>query len=119
MLIPSGRAENAVEAYQSAAEEDDAQAYSGEGNFYGFQGFNNSLAVAYIMVFDSASRPANGVFPLAGISVRVSKGYSFGFSPDAPVHFRSGLYIAASSTPTSLTIMTGDEFIFGVQGKKI
>ena len=88
----------------------------GRSVYFGADGYNANAGTVYIMIFDSATVPANGVVsPIHIIAVPTATNWAHGGSFYGE-QFANGIVIVASSTALStnwtLTIGTGaDQFI--------
>lgn len=72
---------------------------------------NNSASTVWAMIFDSATLPSNGAFPLREwpISTNATQGiYAY------PILFTKGVVIACSSTEGTLTVTGSSDCNFGV-----
>ena len=93
---------------------------------YGFDGRNTDSSAKWIMVFDSATLPANGTAPLhcigvppAGTTTSAGMG-NFGFTT-ASIYgekFRNGIVVAVSTSDVTLTIDSATKTILCVDYDK-
>jgi hypothetical protein len=82
---------------------------TGPGRLTYLQLYNNNASTRYVMLFDATALPANGTNPLVmqGVGATQSIAKELAFPPEGLI-FNSGLVIALSSTPGSLTIAGAD-----------
>lgn len=86
------------------------QVKTGYVQMYDASMFNNSAGTVYFMLFDTNAVPANGTTP-SDVPVQVPSGSTGSISyRGRPLTY--GLYLAASSTPTNLTVLTTNAVIF-------
>lgn len=85
--------------------------------YYGADGYNGNAGTVFVMIFDSATLPANGtVTPVHVISVPTLSNWAHGTSSFGE-HFSNGIVIAVSTTGLSTGNWTltldagGDQFI--------
>lgn len=86
-------------------------AFAGQVVLYGVEVYNNSATPKYLMVFDSATVPADGTFPIAG--AQLTKLIALAANTHTAVavtgggeNYQKGIAIVVSTTPGSLTIDT-------------
>lgn len=97
-------------SYRSPAIEAAAQVKKGIVYLYDGTMFNNSAGTLYFMVFDTNAVPATGTQPdLAPIQVPSGSTASYSYRARP---FSYGLYFAASTTPTNLTVVSSNAVIF-------
>lgn len=116
---------NGVLKYSSAALENSKVIAANQAVLYGFDGRNaDGTNAKWIMVFDSATLPANGAIPVicigvppAGSGASASNGNFFYGDAIYGESFTKGIVIAASTTDLSsgLTVDTGSKTLFHVQ----
>lgn len=95
---------------------------AGQSIFYGCDGYNNSATPKFLMVFDSATVPANGTFPIANKPLRhiFPMPANSTFSAGAAFAAGEGIYInglvaVVSTTAASLTIDTAGTSFISIQ----
>ena len=87
----------------STAQEASRIAKASAGTLFVVSGYNNSSSDQFILLFDSATLPANGVVPK--IVIMASALSTFGYkAPDAGRAFANGIVICNSSTAVTKTI---------------
>ena len=87
---------------RSAAYEKSHVVKAAAGSLYEISGSNKSAATIYLMVFDSATVPVNGV--AKKYQVQVAAGQSFSWTPALAPTFAAGISWAVSTTPDTLTL---------------
>lgn len=76
------------------------------GGLFTFFGSNEDTSKIWLMIFDSATVPANGAIPEFNIPVDPLKPFSLDLARPKP--FTSGISFAASSTAATLTLVTSN-----------
>ena len=74
---------------------------SGAGSCYGFSGYNSGAA-GYVLLFDTAEKPAASTVPCFIMAVAATSNFWVAWTPHGR-SFARGLWIATSSTATSYT----------------
>jgi hypothetical protein len=74
---------------------------------YGFTVTNTNAAAQFLLMFDSATLPADGAVPLIGKSMSASDAVGFSWAPQGR-EFVSGLVLCNSSTQATKTIGAAD-----------
>jgi hypothetical protein len=79
---------------------------SGAGTLFGFSALNTGVPAAFVHLFDTGQQPVNGTVPMFAFPIAGTPGFitpSFGVYGRA---FRSGIFLAVSTTAAALTLAT-------------
>lgn len=79
---------------------------AGPATLYGFSVYNSKVSAQFVLVFDSATLPANGAIPEAVFTVATVANLGVAWWPGRT--FERGIVLANSSTGPTLTIGSAD-----------
>lgn len=99
--------------YTSPAAEVSALVSAGGGRLCGFSVYNGNAATRFLQFFDATVLPANGTVPT--LVYPVQAGATFWLEYLRPRVFQRGIYVAKSTTATTLTVGSGADQLFDVQ----
>lgn len=83
------------------------QVKSGNGKLFGFSGYNSKATAQFIQCFDLQAAPGSGAVPFFVLSAPGASNFSADWT-NIGRPFRSGLWIANSSTGPTLTAGSAD-----------
>jgi hypothetical protein len=108
-LIPSAVVATATTVVSSTAYEASHILKSTEGNLYAIDGYNSKAGTQFILLFDSATLPAEGAIPKLVLGVATATNFSRDFGVYG-LHFQKGIVVCNSSTGPTKTIGSADCF---------
>jgi hypothetical protein len=91
----------------SVAYEESRIVKASAGRLFGFSGFNSKASAQFILIFDSATLPADTAVPVSVISVATVANFSVEYG-DHGRAFTNGIVICNSSTGPTKTIGAAD-----------
>lgn len=77
------------------------------GVLLGLTGYNSKVSTQFILIFDSATIPADGAIPSVVMSVAASSGFSLDYTKIVR-QFKYGIVICNSSTGPTKTVGSAD-----------
>lgn len=96
-----------VRIRKSIENEHSRQLAVGGGILYGLIGFNAKASAQYILVFDSATTPAEGAAPDFMVLAQATSVFALGFG-ELGYPFVNGCYVCNSSTQPTKTLGSAD-----------
>jgi hypothetical protein len=99
--------------YSSNAAEKQCLVSSGPSYLFGFTVSNANAAARFVLLFDTNTAPANGAVPKASFQVATVASVGVAYWP--PRRMDEGIFLCASSTQNTLTLVAASEHLFDVQ----